>query len=155
MKSSGVVQIPQEVEGKVSIVASLFNKEYVDALIDSATKVLGNHNVTVERVPGSFEIPLAVKKVIKKQSPAVVIAFGLIWEGKTVHAELVANSVTNELMRLSVDFEIPILHQVLLVKDEEQAMERCFGNDLNRGREAAEAAKYLLESVLDKHSKGL
>ena len=144
MKSSGVAEVQQEVEGKVCIVASLFNKQYVDALIDAATEVLSKQNVIIERVPGSFEIPLAVKKTIQKQSPDVVIAFGLIWEGKTAHAELIGSCVTNELMRLSVDFEIPILHQVLLVKDEEQAIERCFGEELNRGHEAAEAARYLL-----------
>lgn len=132
---------------KVAIVASLFNRDYVDSLIAKAAEILTEkeYSIILERVPGSFEIPLAVKKVIHSEKPDVVIAFGLIWQGATAHADLVASEVTHALMNLSLECDTPILHQVLSVETKAQAKARCSGKKLNRGTEAAEAAVFLIE----------
>ncbi|MEM9398902.1 MAG: 6,7-dimethyl-8-ribityllumazine synthase [Verrucomicrobiota bacterium] len=149
MKSSGVTHTEFTGSGRVGIVASLFNKEYVDGLIESAQNQLAGIDTLIERVPGSYEIPLAVKLMFQKEQPDLVIAFGLIWEGQTAHADLLAVSVTDALLQLSLDFEKPVLHQVLTVKDEEQARERCFGDNFNRGTEAGQAALFFLQKHKD------
>lgn len=129
----------------IGIVASRFNAEYVDGLVDSAVQVLEDHALTIRRVPGAFEIPLAVQRLLEAHEVDAVLTFGLIWQGETQHADLIGREVTRALMDLSLEYDIPVLHQVLMVKTEEQARARCFGRDLNRGREAAEAALSLLE----------
>ena len=129
---------------RIAIVASRFNGKYVNGLVDSALKLLKAHSVDVIRVPGAFEIPLAAQRAIRNKKAEVVIAFGVIWKGKTLHADLLAQSVTHALMQVSLENDTPVIHQVLSVKTEKEAHARCFGNKLNRGREAAEAALQLL-----------
>lgn len=129
----------------IGIVASRFNGEYVDGLVDSAVQTLEDHALTIRRVPGAFEIPLAVQRLLEAHEVDAVLTFGLIWQGETQHADLIGREVTRALMDLSLEYDIPVLHEVLMVKTEEQAQARCFGKDLNRGREAAEAALSMLE----------
>lgn len=132
---------------RICIVASLFNQEYVDGMLDTALKVLKGCDVHVVRVPGAFEIPLAIQRCIAKHKPQVAIALGLIWKGKTMHADLMSYTITDALMRISLEKDVPIIHQVLTVQTETEAKARCFGKNLNRGREAAEAVLYLLEET--------
>ncbi len=124
----------------IGIVASRFNGEFVDALLQNCIGELKGCSVTVVRVPGSFEIPLAAKRLLKNKKIDAVIALGLIWQGKTAHAGLIGQEVSRALMNLSLEFEKPVIHQVLSVQNEKQARERCFGKKLNRGTEAARAA---------------
>lgn len=132
---------------KVGIVASEFNQEYTDALVEHAKKALEGHEVVVTHVPGAFEIPLAVKQLIKRDSIQAVIALGLIWQGKTAHADLLATTVSQALMDLMLEYEKPVIHQVLSVETEKQAEQRCMGKKLNRGREAGEVVVKLLENL--------
>ena len=77
-----------------------------------------------------------------------VFAFGVIWEGQTRHADLIASAVTNALLDLSLRFKVPVFHEVLVVQNEEQARARCTpGVELNRGREAARAAVRMLRML--------
>ena len=125
----------------VGIVASRFNEEYVDAMLKSAVARLKPQvDVVVCRVPGAFEIPLAVKRMTETHEVEAIIALGLIWQGETMHAELLAHTVTHALMQVSLDQDTPVIHQVLTIKTEAEARTRCMGKKLNRGREAAEAA---------------
>lgn len=132
-------------KSSIGIAASLFNKEYVDGLIDSALVHLKGHPVDIVRVPGSFELPLAVQRLLRRKDIRAVIAFGVIWQGQTAHADLIAQAVTQALMRLALELDKPVIHQVLMVKNEAQARARCFGQKLNRGTEAAHAVKHLLQ----------
>lgn len=134
----------QKRKKRIGIVASLFNEEYVNAMLESALEELDDQaEVIVWRVPGSFEIPLAIQRIIEREEVEVAIAFGVIWQGKTMHAELLAHSVTHALMQISLEQDTPVIHQVLTVKTESEARARCMGKTLNRGREAAEAALML------------
>ncbi|MDX6765892.1 MAG: 6,7-dimethyl-8-ribityllumazine synthase [Candidatus Methylacidiphilales bacterium] len=128
----------------IGIVASLFNKSFVDGLIDSALVQLKGQRVDVVRVPGSFEIPLATQRLLARSDVGAVIAFGVIWQGQTAHADLIGQTVTGSLMDLMLKHDKPVIHQVLVVKNEAQARARCFGKKLNRGSEAAQAVKLLL-----------
>ena len=96
--------------------------------------------ITVYRVPGAFEVPVTVEFVLRHTTPDVVIALGLIIRGETEHGDLVGASVTDALQRMAVAHVVPIVHEVLLLDDEEQAAERCLGEDINRGTEAAQVA---------------
>lgn len=131
---------------KIGIVASLFNQEYVDGLLKACLENLPTIEVTVLRVPGAFEIPLAVQRLLQQKDIAAVIAFGVIWQGKTAHADLIGSTATQALMSLMLKYNKPVLHQILMVTNEKQARERCFGTKLNRGSEAAEAVLQLLQS---------
>lgn len=127
-----------------AIVASQFNAAYVDSLVSHAREELlaisPGAAITVHRAPGSFEIPLLVQKAASTLSPDAIIALGVILEGETAHARLVADAVTRSLLEISLAQGIPVIHEVLLVADEEQARRRCIDPELNRGIEAARAA---------------
>ena len=125
---------------RFALVASVFNHEYTDALLASAQSALEGYEIKVIRVPGAYEIPLQVQRLARSKRYAVVIALGVIWQGKTLHAEEILRAVTDALMRISLETDVPVIHEVLAVKTEAEARARCMGTKLNRGREAAEAA---------------
>jgi len=135
---------------RISIVASLYNDKYTNALIencrDELAKILPNTQLDIARVPGAFEIPVACEVLLNEpQPPQAVIALGLIIQGKTQHANLVADSVTKSLQTMAIRHQTPVIHEVILVEDEQQAHARCMGEELNRGREAARAAHMMAE----------
>ena len=125
---------------RFALVASLFNREYTDALLHSAQGALKGHDLTVVRVPGAFEIPLAVQRLAKTKRYAAVLALGLVWQGKTAHAQEILRAVTDALMNISLEHDVPVVHQVLAVSNEAEARARCMGVKLNRGIEGAQAA---------------
>lgn len=132
-----------------AVVASRYNEVYVDGmihgLIQELTIIAPASEISLVRVPGAFEIPLAVQSLARTGVVDAVLAFGVIWEGKTRHAELIASSVTDALMKISLETEVPILNEVLVVQNEEQAAERCLPDgELNRGIEAGRAAVRML-----------
>jgi 6,7-dimethyl-8-ribityllumazine synthase len=134
---------------RICIVASKYNEEFTDALVDNAIEELGElvpqGRVDLIRVPGAFEIPVMVASILEREPPACIIALGLIIRGSTDHADLVASSVTTALQNLAVSSLRPIIHEVLLVADEKQAYARCIGAQLNRGKEAARAAAAMID----------
>lgn len=138
---------------RISIVASKFNQEFTDALVENAVDEIGaladQPKVDLIRVPGAFEIPVVVKALIADEKPDCIIALGCIIRGGTGHADLVASSVTTALQQLAVDSGIPIIHEVLLVEDEKQAYARCIGKQLNRGKEAARSAVNIIEVMTE------
>ena len=134
---------------RICIVASKYNEQFTDALVENAIEELGElvpqGRVDLIRVPGAFEIPVMVASVLDRDPPACIIALGLIIRGSTDHADLVGKTVTDALQRLAVESLRPIIHEVLLVNDEKQAYARCIGTQLNRGREAARAAASIID----------
>ena len=133
----------------IAIVASLYNETLVQGLIDSARQelemLLPQAQIMTYRVPGAFEIPVCAEFVLRHTEPDVVIALGVILRGATEHGDLVGASVTDALQRMAVAHVVPIVHEVLLVDDEEQARERCLGDRLNRGAEAARVAVNMIQ----------
>lgn len=136
--------------GTVAIVASLYNSTYTDALVASASETIKQLapglDLRVVRVPGAFEIPLAVEVLASSDpAPLAIIALGVIIRGSTAHADLIAESITRSLHDTSLSHLIPVIHEVLLVNNSDQAEARCLGDELNRGREAAQAAIAMIE----------
>jgi 6,7-dimethyl-8-ribityllumazine synthase len=132
---------------RFGIVGSEYNRPYADALVESACAVLRDHTLEVVRVPGAFEIPLQVQRLARTKRYAAILAFGVVWQGKTEHAREILRAVTDALMRIGLETDVPVLHEVLAVKTEAEARARCLGRKLNRGREAAEAALALLAAT--------
>jgi 6,7-dimethyl-8-ribityllumazine synthase len=134
---------------RICIVASKYNEQFTDALVENAIEELGElvpqGRVDLIRVPGAFEIPVMVATLLDRDPPACVIALGLIIRGATEHADLVAKSVTDALQQLAIKSLRPVIHEVLLVEDEKQAYARCIGAQLNRGKEAARAAASMID----------
>lgn len=136
--------------GKFAIVASQYNSQYVDAMVRAAQAELkraGAHNVPVIRVPGAFEIPIVAARLARRhQAEAdpsetlVVVCLGVILRGETTHAAHIGEAVTQSLMQIQVRFEVPVIHEVLLLENEAQARIRCRGRKHNRGAEAAQTA---------------
>lgn len=134
---------------RVCIVASKYNEKFTDTLVENTIEELGNliprARIDLIRVPGAFEIPLLVAKVLDRKQVNCVIALGLLIRGDTGHADLIAATVTDSLQRLAIDHLIPVIHEVLLVDDENQAYARCIAEPKNRGREAARAAAGIID----------
>jgi 6,7-dimethyl-8-ribityllumazine synthase len=126
------------------IVASRFNPQYVDGLVDHATEELRalapDAAISLHRVPGSFEIPVVVRELASQQSTDAVIACGVILQGETSHAQNLSRSVTDALQRIAVEHSVPVINVVLSFDNEAQARARCLENKINRGTEAARAA---------------
>jgi len=132
-----------------AIVASQYNPEYVQALVDAVRLELGNLSpkslVTLVVVPGAFEIPVVLQEVAAKGDVDVIIALGVIIKGETAHADLIGRAITDSLQNIALRFRIPVIHEVLLVENEAQAKARTMGEAHNRGTEAAQAAVQMAE----------
>lgn len=140
---------------RIAIVYSKYNSVYAESLLnntkDELSQILPNTDVDVAHVPGAFEIPVTCEILLNLENPAtrpnLIIALGVILQGETKHADLVASSVTRSLQEMAVRHKLPIIHEVLLLKNEQQAQARCIDQGLNRGREAARAAYGMLGLV--------
>ncbi len=127
-----------------ALVVSRYNSRFTTALADHArTELLAiepQAKVETFQAPGSFEVPLLVNLLAAKRGYAAILALGVIIEGETAHARLIAASITDALQTTAITHGIPVIHEVLLVGSVEQAEARCLGPHLNRGTEAARAA---------------
>ncbi|MGB9429752.1 MAG: 6,7-dimethyl-8-ribityllumazine synthase [Gammaproteobacteria bacterium] len=130
---------------RVAIVAARFNGFVVDKLVSAALETVRAHgireeNLTLVRVPGAFEIPLAVKKLAVGGQHDVVIALGAIIRGETPHFDYVAGECARGLMQVMLDTGVPVGFGVLTCDTVEQAMARAGGAAGNKGADAALAA---------------
>jgi 6,7-dimethyl-8-ribityllumazine synthase len=130
--------------GSFAIVASRYNARYVDAMVAGAElelKKAGVRNVRVVRVPGAFEIPAVAARLAGAAPPySALICLGVILRGQTSHAQQIADAVSGALAQLQIKFALPVIHEVLLLENETQAIVRCLGKKHNRGAEAAQTA---------------
>lgn len=139
------------------IVASQFNAQYVRGLTDHAIAelhtLLPTAMVTVQNVPGAFEIPIVVRELASSKNADAIIAIGVILHGETSHAENLSRSVTDALQRIAVDQGVPVINVVLSFSNETQARERCLEDKINRGTEAAHAAVEIANVMVDLRAK--
>jgi 6,7-dimethyl-8-ribityllumazine synthase len=142
---------------KFAIVASQYNTRYVDAMLRAAMtelKQAGVKNAQVVRVPGAYEIPVVASRLAsdascithhasqsRQHAPlSAIICLGVILRGETSHAAHIGEAVSQALMHIQLQYGVPIIHEVLLLENEEQARVRCLGKKHNRGTEAAQTA---------------
>jgi 6,7-dimethyl-8-ribityllumazine synthase len=147
--------IPTKAKQSFALVVSSYNGKYTSALEKNARAELIAINpkatVTTLEAPGSFEIPLLVELLARQNKYDALLALGVIIQGKTAHAGLIAASITHSLQQISLQHAVPVIHEVLLVDNETQARARCIDPKINRGREAARAAvsaAHAVQSIL-------
>jgi len=135
---------------RFAIVASRFNSALVDRLVEGAIDCLTRHgvpeeNIKVVKVPGAWEIPLAAKKLAKRDDVDAVIAVGAVIRGATPHFDYVAAEVSKGLANISIELEKPITFGIITADTLEQAIERAGTKQGNKGWEAALAALEMVE----------
>lgn len=153
MKKEHTLSYPENVDRnwRVGIVASSYYKDEIDALIAGATQTLMDagidaKNITVHQAPGSFEIPLIGAALAEEEKVDALMGFGIIVEGATHHARLLAEATTNGIMETQLTYHIPFAFEVLYVNKLEDAQERAVGPS-NKGIEAALAVLHTLAAL--------
>ncbi len=132
-------------EMKFGIVISRFNDFLTKQLLQGALDCLVRHgavekDVTVVWVPGSYEIPLAVKKLAQSKKYHAVMALGAVIQGATPHAGLINTHLARSLAQIGMSLDLPVIDGVVSADNLEQAIERCGTKGGNRGWSAAQAA---------------
>lgn len=139
----GALLVPEG--AKFAIVGSRFNAFVVERLIEGAVDALLRHgaeakNLTLVRVPGSWEIPLPCRRLAKSGKLDAIVAVGAVIRGATPHFDHVANEVSKGVAQASFETGVPIAFGVLTTDSIEQAVERAGTKAGNKGFDAAVAA---------------
>ena len=135
----------QLASARFGIAVARFNSFIVDRLLEGALDALQKHGVmerdiTVVRVPGAYELPLAVKMMLDQNTYDGIIALGAVIRGGTPHFEYVAGECVKGLNQAGLDASLPVSFGVLTVDTIEQAIERAGTKAGNKGAEAAMTA---------------
>jgi 6,7-dimethyl-8-ribityllumazine synthase len=130
---------------RFGVVASRFNGPIVEQLLSGCLDTLDRHGVirddiTVVKVPGAREIPLAGRRLAASGRYDAIIGLGVVIRGATPHFEYVAGVCSEGLAALGQQYDLPVIFGVLTVESAEQALERAGGKSGNRGADAALAA---------------
>ncbi|MDE2149192.1 MAG: 6,7-dimethyl-8-ribityllumazine synthase [Gammaproteobacteria bacterium] len=138
------------VDARVAILATRWNVDIVDALVDGARRGLRawgviDTNIELLRVPGAFELPLAAA-VLARRKPCCdgIVALGVVIRGETPHFDFVAGECARGLREVSVRRRLPLGFGVLTVDDPQQARRRAGPRRANKGYEAATAMLEML-----------
>ena len=130
-------------QAKIAIVISRFNSFINEQLLAGAVDTLkrtgqvSDENITVVRVPGAVELPLATKRVAASKKYDAIVALGTVIRGGTPHFDFVANECNKGLAQVSLEFDIPVAFGVLTTDSIDQAIERAGTKMGNKGSEAA------------------
>lgn len=144
--------MPEQIQGilsaegrKFAIVISRFNEFISGKLLEGALDCLNRHkaaekNITIFRVPGSFEIPLIAKKVADSGNYQAVICLGAVIRGATPHFEYIASEVAKGVAQASLQSGVPVIFGIITSDTIEQAIERAGTKAGNKGWDAALSA---------------
>jgi 6,7-dimethyl-8-ribityllumazine synthase len=130
---------------RFAIVASRFNEDITEGLLDGARRALAEaavreEDIVVVRVPGAFEIPVAAFRAATSGRFDAVICIGCLIKGDTMHFEFIADSACHAIAAAAVSTGVPMALGVITTLTEEQAQERAAVGPQNKGGEAARAA---------------
>jgi 6,7-dimethyl-8-ribityllumazine synthase len=136
---------PTGEQRRFAVVASRFNHEIVERLVDGALDALVRHgaaadDVDVVWVPGAWELPLAARRLLASERYHAIVAVGAVIRGDTPHFDYVAGEASRGLASASVDFDTPIGFGLLTCDNDEQAAARSGGAHGKKGWDAALAA---------------
>ncbi len=129
---------------KVAIIATRFNDFIVDRLVGGAVDYLARHgaskdDMTIVRLPGAFEMPIAAKKLAASGKFDGVVALGAVIRGATPHFDFVCNEAAKGLAQVSLETGVPVGFGLLTCDTLDQAIERAGSKGGNKGVEAAAA----------------
>jgi 6,7-dimethyl-8-ribityllumazine synthase len=144
---SGDSPAPETIDAsslRIAIAAARFNGRLVDALLERvcaglASAGVRSRNITVVRVPGSNELPVAARLLVDSTKPDAVVALGVIIRGDTIHYELISSAATNGLQEVALSTRVPVINGIVAAENTAQARARC-GGRCDRGAEFASAA---------------
>ncbi len=127
------------------LVVARFNGFIVESLLDGAVDALKRHGadeseMTIVRVPGAFEMPLALDRIAARGGYDAIVALGAVIRGGTPHFDYVAGECIKGMAQVSLKHGVPIAFGVLTVDTLEQAIERAGTKAGNKGAEAAISA---------------
>lgn len=130
---------------KIAIVVSRFNEFFSEKLLDGAVDCIKRHggsedNVSIARVPGSFEIPYAAARIAKLKKYDAIICLGVVIRGQTPHYEYINNEVAKGIAKISLDNDLPVIFGMVNADTLEHAIERCGSKSGNKGFAAAQTA---------------
>jgi 6,7-dimethyl-8-ribityllumazine synthase len=136
---------PRAAGYRFAIVVSRFNPEITDGLLAGARDALAqagvrDDDVTLVRVPGAFELPVAAQRLAESGRVDAVICLGCLIKGDTMHFEYIADAATRGISEVGLATGVPVTFGVLTTLTDEQAEARARPGDGNKGREAALAA---------------
>jgi len=126
----------------IGIAAARWNQAITDRLVEGAThrlEALGVDDITVLRVPGALELPLAAQKLAESGCDAVV-AIGTVVKGETDHYDIVVRESSQGIGRVALETGVPVANAILAVHDYQLAVDRSGSGESNKGVEAANAA---------------
>ena len=129
---------------KIAVIASEYNSVIMDRLLLGAKKALQNHEQVTIRVPGAFEIPLAVKRAASSKKYHGVVALGCVLRGETSHFDYISSAVSFGLQQVALDVGVPVGFGLLTVDTVQQAMDRS-SDAGNKGFEAASTALEMID----------
>jgi len=132
-------------EARFAIVASRFNQEVVDRLVQGAQDGFKSSRVAEEYidliwVPGSFEIPLVAQRLASSDAYAAVVCLGAVIRGATDHYDFIASEAARGVAQAGLTTGVPVIFGILTCATEEQALDRAGGTEGNKGYDAALAA---------------
>ena len=130
---------------KFGIVCARFNEFFVSKLLEGAVDAIVRHGgdaskVSVAYVPGSYEIPFAVKKMLQTGKFDAIIALGVVIQGATPHASYINSEVSKCLAQLGLESGVPVTYGLITADNLDQAVERSGSKAGNKGVDAALAA---------------
>ncbi|WP_386692892.1 MULTISPECIES: 6,7-dimethyl-8-ribityllumazine synthase [unclassified Lonepinella] len=143
----GVLAAPN---AKIAVVVARFNHFINDSLVDGAIDALKrigqvkDENITLVKVPGAYELPLAVRRLADSKKYDGIVALGTVIRGGTAHFEYVAGEASSGIGQVSLNADIPVAFGVLTTENIDQAIERAGTKAGNKG---AEAALVVLEMI--------
>jgi 6,7-dimethyl-8-ribityllumazine synthase len=137
---------------RIAIVASRFNEEVTQRLVDGAIDALRRHgashdDIDVFWVPGAWELVLATRRAMTMDRYSAIVAVGAVIRGDTPHFEYIAREASSGLMQSSMEYDVPLGFGVLTCDTMEQALARAGGEHGNKGWDAALAALELADLV--------
>lgn len=132
-------------KGSFAIVCARFNGFIVESLLAGALDTLkrsgvAESDITVIKVPGAFEVPVAVQNLAQSGKYSAIIALGAVIRGATPHFDIVANESAKGLSAVALDHGLPIINGILTTDSIEQTIERAGTKAGNKGSEAAASA---------------
>lgn len=145
----GSVELKNAAQYKIGIVVSAYHTDITFTLRDGCVSTLkengiANNNITVEYVPGAFELPLAAQWLQEKKGLDAVICLGCVIKGETDHDIYINTTVAKALMDLCLQQKLPYVFGVITPNTLQQAKERAGGKHGNKGVECASAALHML-----------
>jgi 6,7-dimethyl-8-ribityllumazine synthase len=137
---------------KIGIVVAEWNDKVTFALRNGAIETFLKNgglkkDITIEYVPGTFELTAGAKAFAQTNKFDAIIVLGCVIQGETRHFDFICQGISHGITQLNIDFDIPFIFGVLTTENQEQALDRAGGKHGNKGDEAAYTAIKMIDLI--------